>query len=214
MKKIDLMIFDLDGTLVSSGTDLAVAVNYTLKELGLARRPEKEIIGFVGDGVRKLIEKTLGDPQVRLVDNALKIFTDYYSEHLLDNTNLYPDVTDVLTNFADKTKIILTNKRYEFTLKIARALNLEKHFHEIIGSDTLPYQKPDARLIDYLLHKYEAKKDKTVMIGDGINDIYVAKNAGISSAAYLNGLGSKDDLLAAKADYYCESLLELNSLFI
>jgi phosphoglycolate phosphatase len=214
MKKIDLMIFDLDGTLVSSGTDLAVAVNYTLKELGLARRPEKEIIGFVGDGVRKLIEKTLGNPQVRLVDNALKIFTDYYSEHLLDNTKLYPAVTDVLKNFADKTKIILTNKRYEFTLKIARALNLEKHFHEIIGADSMPYQKPDARLIDYLLHKYEAEKDKTVMIGDGINDIYVAKNAGISSVAYLNGLGSKDDLLSAKADYYCESLSELNSLFI
>jgi len=214
MKKIDLMIFDLDGTLVSSGTDLAVAVNYTLKELGLPPRPEKEIIGFVGDGIRKLIQRSLGDLREGLVDNALKIFTDYYSDHLLDNTNLYPDVLDVLTNFADKTKIILTNKRYEFTLKIVRGLNLENHFNEIIGADTLPYQKPDARLIDYLLHKYEVKKDKTVMIGDGINDIYVAKNAGIISAAYLNGLGSKDDLLAAKADYYCESLLELNLLFI
>ena len=69
MKKIDLMIFDLDGTLVSSGTDLAVAVNYTLKELGLAQRPEKEIIGFVGDGVRKLIERSLGDLREGLVDN-------------------------------------------------------------------------------------------------------------------------------------------------
>ena len=214
MKKLDLMIFDLDGTLVSSGTDLAVAVNFTLKELGLPPRTEKEIIGFVGDGVRKLIEKSLGDLRERLVDNALKIFTDYYSDHLLDNTNLYPGVLEVLTNFADKTKIILTNKRYEFTLKIARALNVENHFQQIIGADTLPYQKPDARLIDYLLHKYEAEKDKTVMIGDGINDIYVAKNAGISSAAYLNGLGLKDDLLSAEADYYCESLLELNSLFI
>src|SRR4030065_472733 len=175
MKKLDLMIFDLDGTLVSSGTDLAVAVNYTLKELGLPPRTEKEIIGFVGDGVRKLIEKSLGDLREGVVDKALKIFTDYYSDHLLDNTNLYPDVLDVLTNFADKTKIILTNKRYELTLKIARALNLENHFHQIIGADTLPYQKPDARLIDYLLHKYEAEKDKTVMIGDGINDIYVAK---------------------------------------
>ena len=214
MKKIDLMIFDLDGTLVSSGTDLAVAVNYTLKELGLPPRTEKEIIGFVGDGVRKLIEKSLGDLRERLVDNALKIFTDYYNDHLLDNTNLYPGVLDVLTNFADKTKIILTNKHYEFTLKISIALELEKHFHEIIGVDTLPYQKPDGRLIDYLLHKYEVKKDKAVMIGDGINDIYVAKNAGIISVAYLNGLGLKDDLLAADADYYCESLLELNSLFI
>jgi phosphoglycolate phosphatase len=214
MKKIDLMIFDLDGTLVSSGTDLVAAVNYTLNELELPKRPEKEIIGFVGDGVRSLIERSLGDRQEKLADNALKIFTDYYSEHLLDNTKLYPDVLDVLTNFADKIKIILTNKRYEFTLKIARALNLENHFHEIIGADTLPYQKPDGRLIDYLLHKYEAKKDKTIMIGDGINDVYVAKNAGILSVAYLNGLGLKDDLLAARADYYCENLLELNSLFL
>ena len=214
MKKIDLMIFDLDGTLVSSGTDLVAAVNYTLNELGMPQRTEKEIIGFVGDGVRSLIERSLGDRQEKLADNALKIFTDYYSEHLLDNTNLYPDVLDVLTNFADKTKVILTNKRYKLTLRIARALNLENHFHEIIGADTLPYKKPDARLIDYLLSKYKANNDKTVMIGDGINDIYVAKNGGIISAAYLNGLGSKYDLLAAKADYYCENLLELNSLFI
>jgi phosphoglycolate phosphatase len=214
MKKIDLMIFDFDGTLVSSGTDLAVAVNFTLNELGMPQRPVKEIIGFVGDGVRSLIERSLGDRQEKSVDNALKIFTDYYRDHLLDNTKIYPNVMDVLTNFADKTKIILTNKRHEFTLKIAKALKLEKHFYEIIGADTMPYQKPDGRLIDYLLHKYEAKKDKTVMIGDGINDIYVAKNGGIISAAYLNGLGPKDDLLAAKADYYCESLLELNSIFI
>lgn len=214
MKKIDLMIFDLDGTLVSSGTDLVLAVNYTLRELGLPQRPEKEIISFVGDGVRKLIERTLGNRQEKLADNALKIFTDYYSEHLLDNTKLYPNILDVLTNFTDKTKIILTNKRYEFTLKIARGLQIEKYFNELIGADTLPYQKPDGRLIDYLLDKYRVEKDKTVMIGDGINDIYVAKNAGIISAAFLNGLGLKDDLLAAEADYYCESLLELNSLFI
>ena len=77
----------------------------------------------------------------------------------------------------------------------------------------MPYKKPDKRLVDYLLHKYNKEKEKTVIIGDGINDIALAKNSGILSCAYLNGLGKRKDLLAADADYYCENLLEINSLF-
>jgi len=214
MKKIDLMIFDLDGTIVSSGADLARAINYTLKELGLPQRTETEIIGFVGDGVKNLIEKALGNQEGSVVDEALAIFSDYYSEHLVENTKLYPHVLDVLKNFAKKTKVILTNKRHKFSLSITRGLKIDKYFEDIIGADSMPYKKPDARLIDYLLNKYSVEKDKVVMIGDGINDIYLAKNSGILSVVFLNGLGNRDDLLAECADYYCESLKEINSLFI
>ena len=67
--------------------------------------------------------------------------------------------------------------------------------------------------MDYILNKYGIAKEKTLIIGDGINDIAVAKNSGILSCAYLNGLGSRQDLLNLNADYYCEDLLEINSLF-
>jgi phosphoglycolate phosphatase len=213
MKKVDLMIFDLDGTLVSSGADLIQSINYTLNALGLNEKPKKEILGFVGDGVRKLIEKVLGQDHIKYQEEAMIIFTNYYGKHLLDNTGLCPQVEAVLNNFKNKTKIILTNKRYNFTMSIVQGLNIAKYFVEIIGADSTPFQKPDRRIIDYILEKYEIARKKTLIIGDGINDITVAKNSGILSCAYLNGLGNRQDLLNLNADYYCEDLLEINSLF-
>ena len=213
MKKVDLMIFDLDGTLVSSGTDLIQSINFTLIALKLKEKPEEEILSFVGDGVKKLIERALGQDHPKYIEEAIKIFAYYYGKHLLDNTRLCPQAEDVLNNFADKTKIILTNKRYNFTLAIAQGLNIDKYFVEIIGSDSTPFQKPDRRVIDYILKKYEVGKEKTLIIGDGINDIAVAKNSGILSCAYLNGMGNRQDLLNLNADYYCNDLLEINSLF-
>jgi phosphoglycolate phosphatase len=213
MKKVDLMIFDLDGTLVSSGADLIQSINYTLNALKLKEKPEKEILSFVGDGVKKLIEKVLGQDHIKYHEEAMIIFTDYYGKHLLDNTGLCPQVEEVLNNFVNKTKIILTNKRYNFTLAIAQGLNITKYFVEIIGADSTPFKKPDRRVIYYILNKYAVAKEKTLIIGDGINDIAVAKNSGILSCAYLNGLGIRQDLLNLNADYYCDDLREINSLF-
>jgi phosphoglycolate phosphatase len=213
MKELDLMIFDFDGTLVTTGTDLARSINYTLDRLKLEKKPEKEIISFVGDGISTLIQRALGQDNVKYQAEALGIFADYYGKHLMDNTGLYPHVEEVLKNFENKTKIILTNKSYDFTLMIARKLNIEKYFAEIVGIDSTPFAKPDRRVIDYLLDKYGAAKEKTLMTGDGRNDILVAKNSGILSLAYLNGLGGRNDLLNLNADYYCEDLLEIKTLF-
>jgi len=213
MKEVDLMIFDFDGTLVATGADLVTAVNYTLKHLGLAPRQENEIISFVGDGVKELIERSLGNDHLAIYPAAIEIFSSYYSEHLLDNTVLYPGAQEVLQHFQGKKKVILTNKRYNFTLEISRGLGIEKYFVEIIGDGCFPYRKPDRRLVDYLLDKYRIEKEKVVIIGDGINDIALAKNSGILSCAYLYGLGKPDVLLAAHADYYCEELAEISSLF-
>ena len=213
MKKIDLMIFDFDGTLVSTGDDLVKSINYMLNLLALEERPAKEILGFVGDGVSTLVEKALGQYDIKYHAEAMIIFTDYYGRHLLDNTALYPHVEDVLKNFKNKTKVILTNKRYKYTATIAQGVGIEKYFVDIIGSDSTPFMKPDGRVVDYLLNKYNVAKESVVIIGDGVNDIAVAKNSGILSCAYLNGLGNRNDLFNLKADYYCEDLLEINYLF-
>jgi phosphoglycolate phosphatase len=213
MKDVDLMIFDFDGTLADTGADLVAAVNYTLQQLGLTPRLEDEIISFVGDGVRELIERALGQDHVALYPEAMEIFSSYYGKHLLDNTVLYEGAEEVLQHFQHKRKVILTNKRYNFTLDISRGLGIDKYFVEIIGDGCFPYRKPDKRLVDYLLHKYTIQKENVVIIGDGVNDVALAKNSGIVSCAYLNGLGKREVLLAANADYYCEKLAEICSLF-
>ena len=214
MKKIDLMIFDFDGTLVDTGADLVQSINYTLRALKLPERTGKEIISFVGDGVIKLMERALGKDHAGLRAEAMQIFSGYYSEHLLDNSVLYPGVKDVLKNFQHKTKIILTNKRHRFTLRIAEFLKIQNYFTDIIGADSLPFMKPDPRVIDHVFSKHPFAKESAVVIGDGVNDVIIAQNAGVLSCALLNGLGHRDDLLKLHADYYCENILELNSLFI
>jgi phosphoglycolate phosphatase len=213
MKAVDLMIFDFDGTLADTRADMVASVNHTLTTLCLEPRAPKEIISFVGDGLRKLIEKSLGDKNADCLDQALVIFSDHYENHFLDFTVLYPQIEDVLNNFQDKKKVILTNKRYYLAVQIANGLGIEKYFMEIVGADSTPFLKPDPRVVEYLLSKYSTLKEKAIIIGDGVNDIAVAKNAGILSCSFLNGLGDKETLLEMGADFYCESLIEINDLF-
>ncbi|MEE9912546.1 MAG: HAD-IA family hydrolase [Deltaproteobacteria bacterium] len=213
MKKVDLMIFDFDGTLADTGADLVISINYTLNAMRLNPRSSQEILTFVGDGIKKLIERSLGENHRERLEEALSIFSGHYEKHLLDQTVLCPQIEDVLKYFSHKMKVVLTNKRYHLALAIARGLHINRYFMEIVGADSTPFQKPDQRVVEYLLEKYNVSAQKAVIIGDGVNDISVAKNAGILSCAYLNGLGDKETLLKMEADFYCENLMEINSLF-
>ena len=128
-----LLVFDLDGTLADTGADLAFSVNRTLRSMGLPERPDAEILGFVGDGVRKLLERSLGEPHRERLDEALPRFGEFYARHLLDRTALYPGVQDVLRHFVDKPKVLITNKNTDFTLALCRGLKIDASFLEIIG---------------------------------------------------------------------------------
>src|SRR3990172_2602275 len=151
MNKVDLMIFDLDGTLVDSAPDLISAVNYTRAVLGLPAMNDNEILGFVGDGTDKLVERLLGRELQHRRAEAMEVFLSYYDAHLLDNTTLYPDVRDILEFYRLKKKIIITNKRYHFTRKITDGFEITGCFDDIIGVGSTPFRKPDARILLPLL---------------------------------------------------------------
>lgn len=212
MIRADLLIFDFDGTLVDSGEDLVISINYTLRKLGLPARRPAEIITFVGDGVDKLIERSIGPGAMDRFDKALRIFTENYSQQMLNNTRLYPDVKGVLEHFREKRKIIITNKRYRFTREIADFLGITPYFEEIVGRDSYPYSKPDPRVLKEAMERHHADGIHTVVIGDGVNDIIMAKQAGALVCAYLNGLGKRDELLALNPDFVCENLREITKL--
>ena len=213
MKSVELMIFDLDGTLVTSGQDIAASVNDTLATLGLPAIEEAMILEFVGDGVKKLIERSLGPASQVRFEEALVLFSHHYEEHMLDTTTLYPGVIEVLQHFHDKKKVVLTNKRHRFAAAMIDALRLTYCFDDILGADSTPYIKPDARLAGLLLTRFGARPDRTVIIGDGVNDILLAKHAGLLSCALLNGLTGRETLLNLKPDYSCEHLPEITRIF-
>ena len=214
MKPIDLFLFDLDGTLAATGDDLVHAVNHALKTIGLPVLEPALIISFVGDGIRQLVIRALGPENRDYIDQAIDIFDAYYQDHALDFTVLYPGVADSLDHFKRKKKVVLTNKRQSFAEHILNALGIAAFFDRVIGGDTYAYMKPDTRLIAPLLEEFRVERDRTVMVGDGKNDILLAKSTGIVSCAFLGGLTKPDILIALQPDYVCESLAELPKYFI
>jgi len=210
--RADLLIFDFDGTLVASGEDLVISINHTLRELGLPAREPSEILSFVGDGVEKLVERSIGAAGMDRFDQAMRVFTGHYSGQMLKNTRLIPHAKEVLEHFRDKPKLIVTNKRYRFTREISECLGIAHYFREIIGKDNTPIAKPDPRLLVDIMARYAVDGGHTVVVGDGANDIKMAKQAGALVCAFLNGLGNRDELLSLGPDMTCEDLLELKSL--
>lgn len=205
-------MFDLDGTLVRSGDDLTAGVNHALKTLGIPVLPLETILGFIGDGIPVLMKRALGPYAIEYYERSLDLFTDYYREHLLDHTTLYPDVPEVLDHFERKKKVIVTNKTQEFALKITQALGIAAHFREIIGEGSIPFKKPDPRLLQLVMLKWGVTPERTVVIGDGINDVLLARHAGTLSCAFLNGITGRDKLLALAPDLICEALSDLKYL--
>ncbi|MCX7817308.1 MAG: HAD-IA family hydrolase [Syntrophales bacterium] len=209
---MDLLIFDLDGTLAYTGRDIAKSVNYTLRSLGLREIEEEKILSFVGNGVRNLLLRSLTEEHIHFLDEALRIFKGYYSEHLLDSTVLTPGARECLEFFRDKIKVILSNKDVSFIDRVIAGLGIKSFFDDVIGGDTFPYRKPDPRVVEYILAKFKIEPKKAIIIGDGPNDIIAAKNAGVLCCAFLNGLTKREDLLSLDPDITCENLGELRWL--
>lgn len=212
-RSITFMIFDLDGTLVRSGNDIASAVNHALERLSLPQIETGQILKFIGDGVQVLIEKSLGPENIHRLPDAMSLFTAYYDDHMLDTTDLFEDVHEVLSHFSRQIKVIVTNKRCAPARAMVEALRIAPYFESIIGSDSTPYRKPDPRVLDPLKRTYRIDPRSTLIIGDGMNDVLLARNAGLPSCAILNGLGDREELLSLKPDHACERLRDMIDLF-
>lgn len=213
MYPVDLLIFDLDGTLIDSKVDIAYSVNLTFRDLGLKEKRPEEIYSYIGEGVKKLIKASLGEEKEALFDEAIKIFKGYYLAHLLDTTSIYHGVDKVLYHFKDKDKAITTNKPIEYTVKIVDGLGLRQHFKVILAGNNGIRLKPEADMLIKVISDLNVQKEKAVMIGDGVNDILAARAAGIISCAIGSGLGDKDALLSLNPDYFCERIEDIKGLF-
>ena len=213
MRMFELLIFDLDGTLVNSATDIIAAAHFTRQALDLPVMDDKEVIRLVGDGTDKLVERLIGSEHQDRYAAALSIFITYYEAHLLDNAALYSDVTDVLDFFSHKKKVIITNKREYMTRQITDAFSLTDRFDDIIGVGSTPFRKPDIRILLPVLARYRVEPAQVIIFGDGIADLQLAKNAGIKSCALLNGFTPREVLLALKPDFACEHLQDIKALF-
>jgi len=195
-KNRELLLFDLDGTLIDSVPDLARALNRTLEELDLPRYDEEMIRGWVGNGAAMLVKRGLagkrevGDEVVeRLHGEALKRFLEHYAAVLNEATGLYPEVKETLEALESRgyRMAIVTNKPAQFVGPILGNLGIERHFELIVGGEDLPWKKPSPLPLLYACDRLKVPAEKAAMIGDSSNDILAAKSAGIPVIAVAYG---------------------------
>lgn len=212
MRNVELMIFDLDGTLIDSRQDIANAVNHTLREIGLKEKSMEEISSYIGTGVEDLIRKSIDGKADCCFEKAFSIMSEYYRKHSFDNTRLFPGVKDILEHFKSKRKIIITNRKREYAVEMLKALNIYDYFEYVAGGDNLGCMKPSSCPLEKAMQKFKMNKEKTIMIGDMHIDILAGKKAGIATCAVTYGIGKKEDIIKAGPDYIINDIAELKKI--
>jgi phosphoglycolate phosphatase len=209
---IQLVVFDLDGTLADTKKDLGLSVNAMRDDMGLGPLPLEAVTSYVGQGVRVLVKRALGDEASGgEVEKGLAFFQDYYAHHLLDNTVAYPGVREALEDLGNRKLAILTNKPARFSLGIIEGLGLASYFFEIYGGDSFPLKKPDPTGIKTLMSRVATPAEKTLMVGDSDTDVLTGRNAGVWTCGVTYGFGPQA-LEEAGPDLLLDNLRELPPL--
>lgn len=198
-------IFDLDGTLADTLSDLADATNYGLKKLGYPVHPYESYKKFVGNGVQKLCYRVLPDDKKDDAEKLLEFFNEYYGKHFLDKTSLYNGMRETLARLADNGVIlaVATNKPQNFARQIVEKLLPEFDFVKVLGGCAERPKKPDTAIINEIISELP-EDNRVFMIGDSNVDIQTAKNAGITSIGCEWGFRGREELENAGADFIAE----------
>jgi phosphoglycolate phosphatase len=191
MTAIRLVVFDLDGTLVDSSTDLANAVNALLAELGDSRLPDPQIVSMVGEGAAVLVQRAMTasglDPQT---PGALDRFLAHYNAHLLDYTRPYPGMVAALQKLAARLPLaVLTNKPGYATDRVLEGLGLREYFRETIGGDTPFGRKPSPAGLKHLAEVANLPVASVLLVGDSPVDLATARNGGAQICLARYGFG-------------------------
>lgn len=196
---IKLIIFDLDGTLVDSSIDITNAINYAIRPYGIKPLTVKETISFVGEGITRLMEKVVERSQTKEIDKNILVdrFLSYYSEHLIDNTIVYPKVKETLEKLEGYKKAVISNKRESLSIRLLNDLGLLRYFDLVVGSDTTPERKPSPVPIIYALSKLGIVPEETIIVGDSNFDVEAGRAAGIKTVAVTYGYRSLELLKGA-----------------
>jgi phosphoglycolate phosphatase len=187
---MNLLIFDLDGTLVDSKLDLVHSVNAARGLMKLTPISEELVASYVGNGAPVLMRRALGaDASEAEVQRALEFFLGYYRDHMLDNTRLYPGVKEGLDRMLESgaKMAVLTNKPVRFSRAIVEGLGLGGHFFQVYGGNSFEQKKPDPIGIEKLLEESGIPRDRAIMVGDSGVDIRTARNAKVKACGVSYG---------------------------
>ncbi|MBU1863446.1 MAG: HAD-IA family hydrolase [Candidatus Omnitrophica bacterium] len=212
MKQIDLIIFDLDGTLVASEDGIVQSVLATLRHFGLPEKSRDEIISFIGTGIHDLIIKSSDKTDAFFVEEAIMILECKFKEYSDQHTFLYPNTLSVLDHFKDKIMVIISNRNAQLAIHTLKHFGLLKYFSKVMGGDELTRKKPSPSLIDECLTLYTISKQNAIIIGDMDIDINAGKNAGILTCAIKSAISNWDEVIKTKPDFIIDDIIDLKNI--
>ena len=212
-RKISLIVYDFDGTLVDTLFDIADAVNLSLNELGLRTLSRATIRKYVGKGVERLMAQSIDGTGYTDLPRAVELFRRHYSENLMNHTRFYPSGREILDHFRDKKQAICSNKPEDFVRRILESLKSLDYFDAILGGDSVESKKPDPEGLLHLLDRFQCSPEMAVLVGDSPVDIETGKRAGVYTCIVNYGFGNPKEIASANPDCCIDHLSELKDLF-
>ena len=218
---IKAVMIDLDGTMLDTVADLAMAVNLMLTELGRAPLAEVEVRNFVGKGIPNLVGRALtrafdAEPGAALFERALPLYLDCYGRVNGKHTTMYPGVREGLDALrrAGFPLACVTNKSARFTLPLLKQMQLAEYFTVVVAGDTLPKKKPDPLPLTHACKRLDIAPRDMLMIGDSLNDTLAARAAGCPVFCVPYGYNEGLDVRDLDVDAIVETLFEAAKLVI
>ncbi|RJR32533.1 MAG: HAD family hydrolase [Deltaproteobacteria bacterium] len=214
IQQIDLVVFDLDGTLADSLPDIATAANHACRSLGLPEHSAEAIKGMIGGGERQLVKRFLGPGRENLLEEAFKLYFDYYSRHCGDLTRLYPGVKETLPLLQGKKMAVLSNKRQSLTEAVLRVTGIFPFFTAIRGgSEEMPL-KPSSEPLLALIKEVQGDPPRTIMVGDKPGDVLAGKGAGTLTLGVTYGYGEPAAVVAAGPDFLVDRFADIEEIVL
>jgi len=217
---IELVIFDLDGTLIDSRLDLVHSVNAALRHIGRPELPDDVIASYVGDGAPILIQRALGGEVVdeAVVRRGLEFFLSYYREHKLDHTTVYAGIVEALAgiqrsgNGGQRKLAVLSNKPVHPSRAIVEALGLRPYFAQVYGGNSFPTKKPDPEGARQLPAECGVQPQQAAIVGDSHVDVRTGRNAGLWTIGVTYGFATHT-LDSEPPDIFVDTPEELGTVF-
>lgn len=216
---IEAVALDLDGTLLHTAPDLALAANLMLADLDRPLVAETVVMTYVGNGAARLIKRLLtgemdGEPEAELFEQAQALFYRHYAEVLDVHTRLYPGVIEALQTFkqAGFRLACITNKPQQFTLPLLRTMGLHHYFDLVIGGDVLARKKPDPLPLLHVCQQFAIVPQEMAMVGDSMADVEAARQAGCYAIYVPYGYNRGVSAEAAGADAVVARLTDVTKI--
>ncbi|HAT8539678.1 TPA: phosphoglycolate phosphatase [Vibrio vulnificus] len=217
-QEIKLIAFDLDGTLLDSVPDLAVAADQATRAVGFPGVTELQVRDYVGNGADILIGRALSqsltiNPELsdELRAQARELFDNFYQQTGHKLSHLYPTVKETLKELhqAGFTLALVTNKPSKFVPDVLQQHGIADYFVDVLGGDSFPEKKPNPIALNWLMEKHQIQPTEMLMVGDSKNDILAAKNAGCASFGLTYGYNHGEPIAASEPDFVADSLAQL-----